>query len=150
MADALGDVDALLSSFNALLALSRLESGTTKLARRPMDMGALMENLHDLFEAVFEEQDMQLVVEAEVVTNMTGDEALLTQALVNGLENVLAHGARAAGTVTLDLQDAGDAVILSVPTKDRALPPPTARVQSSVLFASMKVVPAMAPAWACL
>ena len=77
-------------------------------------MGALMENLHDLFEAVFEEQDMQLVVEAEVVTNMTGDEALLTQALVNGLENVLAHGARAGSTVTLDLQDAGDAVMLSL------------------------------------
>ena len=114
LADALGDVDALLRSFNALLALSRLESGTTKLARRPIDMGALMENLHDLFEAVFEEQDMQLVVEAEVVTNMTGDEALLTQALVNGLENVLAHGARAGSTVTLDLQDAGDAVMLSL------------------------------------
>ena len=114
LADAMGDVDALLRSFNALLALSRLESGTTKLARRPIDMRALMETLHDLFEAVFEAQDMQLVVDAEVVTDMTGDEALLSQALVNGLENVLAHGARAGSIVTLGVQDGGDAVTLSL------------------------------------
>ena len=114
LADAMGDVDALLSSFNALLALSRLEGGTIKLARRPVDVSSLMENLYDLFEAVFEVQDMTLRIEADAVSGMTGDEALLSQALVNGLENALAHGARPAGTVTLGVQDVGDAVILSV------------------------------------
>ena len=57
---------------------------------------------------------MTLRIEADAVSGMTGDEALLSQALVNGLENTLAHGARAAGTVTLGVQDVGDAVILSV------------------------------------
>ena len=114
VSDAMGDVDALLRSFNALLALSRLESGTLKLARRPVDVSSLVENLYDLFEAVFEAQDMTLRIEADAVSGMTGDEALLSQALVNGLENTLAHGARAAGTVTLGVQDVGDAVILSV------------------------------------
>lgn len=112
LADAIGDVDALLRSFNALLALSRLESGTTKLARRPIDMTGLVENLHDLFEAVFEAHDMSLQIEIETVGDMAGDEALLSQALVNGLENVLAHGARAGSTVTLGVQDAGNAVTL--------------------------------------
>lgn len=114
LSDAVGDVDALLRSFNALLALSRLESGTLQLTRRPMDIEALLGNVHDLFEAVFEARDMQLIVDAEAVAGMTGDEGLVSQALVNGLENVLTHAAKSGSTVTLGLRDAGDTIMLTL------------------------------------
>lgn len=114
LSDALGDVDALMRSFNALLALSRLESGTMQLTRRPLDLVRLVEDMHDLFEAVFEARGMQLCVQAEAINDMTGDEVLLSQALANGLENTLAHAARADTKVTLSLQDKGDAIELVV------------------------------------
>ena len=112
LSDAVSDVDALMRSFNALLALSRLESGTMQLTRRPLDLVRLVEDMHDLFEAVFEARGMQLSVATEAINDMTGDEALLSQALANGLENALAHAAHADTKVTLSLHDKGAAIEL--------------------------------------
>ncbi len=112
--DAMGDVDGLLRAFNALLALSRLEGGTMKLTRRPIDMAALIENLRDLFDAGFEAQNMQLQVEAAPINAMSGDEGLLMQALANGMSNALAHAARPRTQVRLTVKDAGAAIIITL------------------------------------
>lgn len=113
LGDALEDIDALLRSFNALLALSRLESGTTKLNRVPIDVPALFEKLAGLFEAVFEDAAMTLHVDGAAVA-VSGDEALLSQAIANGLENALAHGARADAHVRLMVRDAGSHIEMEI------------------------------------
>lgn len=114
LSDAQGDVDALLRSFNALLALSRLESGIMQLTRKPFDAAAMLENLHALFDAVFEAQGMRLDMQLNPVSGVSGDEALLSQAVVNGLENILAHAARPNSTAVLSLTDAGEAFVITL------------------------------------
>ena len=114
MAAALEDVDGLLKSFNALLALSRLDSGVTKLAAGPVDVAALLADVHDLFAPVFEDGDMQLAISCADGLSLSGDADLLAQALVNLLENALTHAAIKGSTVTLSAQRADDAVILSL------------------------------------
>lgn len=122
LGDALEDVDALLRSFNALLALSRLESGTTKLKRVPIDMAALLSRVHGLFEAVFEDAGMTLHLSLANI-EMSGDEALLSQAIVNGLENALAHGAREGATVRLNLRDADTHIELEIADQGAGIAP---------------------------
>ena len=111
---ALGDIDGLLRSFSALLSLSRLDSGVARLQRAAVDLEALVHDMHELFEAVFAEADMRLMVKAEPVAGFLGEQQLLQQALTNLLENVLAHAAVAGSTVTLGLVDEGATVRLSV------------------------------------
>lgn len=114
LAEALSDIDGLLRSFAALLTLSRLDSGVVKLARQPVDITRMVDDMHDLFEAVFEDADMQLVAEAEPIVDFTGDPQLMQQALTNLLENVLVHARIKDSLVTLSLTDKGDTVALCV------------------------------------
>lgn len=112
--EAIGDVDRLLHSFAALLTLSRLDSGVVKLTRRPIDITALVSDMHELFEAVFAEAHMTLDLKAAPVDGFTGDAALVQQALTNLLENVLTHAAVADTKVLLSVSDEGDTIKLTV------------------------------------
>ena len=70
--------------------------------------------MHELFEAVFAEADMRLVLDAKDVNGFTGDAHLLQQALTNLLENTLAHARVAGSEVRLSLQDDGAGLRLAL------------------------------------
>ncbi len=114
VAGALEDVDALLKSFNALLTLSRLESGVSTLRAAPVHVATLLGEMHDLFAPVFEDKAMQLTLLTDNGPAVFGDAGLLAQALVNGLENVLAHAAITDSTVELANAFIGDEVMISI------------------------------------
>ena len=111
---ALEDVDGLLRSFNALLTLSRLESGVATLQAWPVELAPLMAELHDLFAPVFENKKMTLRIEGGDDLQLKGDAALLGQALVNLIENALAHAAVAGSEVVLAAQKNGAGVVVSL------------------------------------
>lgn len=122
LADALEDVDGLLHSFTALLALSRLESGAAKLTLQPLDGLELVTNLHDLFEAVFADKQMHLALDAVAVNDFEGDEPLLVQALANLLENALTHASVAGSQVVLALQENDTDILLSLTDGGTGIP----------------------------
>ncbi|MCH1541651.1 MAG: HAMP domain-containing histidine kinase [Alphaproteobacteria bacterium] len=111
---ALEDVDGLLKSFNALLALSRLDSGVTTLNAQAVDVAALLAELHDLFAPVFDDNKMTLSMACADALSVAGDAGLLAQALVNLLENTLTHAAIKGSAVTLAAHRVNDTLILSV------------------------------------
>ena len=86
LAAALDDVDGLLKSFNALLTLSRLDSGIATLEAWPVNINELLDELHDLFAPLFEDNDMMLQVSGGDDLKLHGDANLLGQALVNLLK----------------------------------------------------------------
>ncbi len=120
----LADIDQLLALFASVLTLSGIDSGTADIRRDVVPMKPLVDDLVELYRAMFEEADWQLeyVVEAHIdAFEVTGDAQLLAQALVNLLENAMAHGAgdtrhlrielgRDAGAVTVTLADHGGGV----------------------------------------
>ena len=120
---ALADIDGLLRSFAALLTLSRLDSGVGRLQRQPVDLKALVQDMHDLFEAVFVEAGMVLQVEVRPVDGFTGEPQLLQQAMTNLLENALAHATVPQGVVTLGVIDDGDGVRVYVADSGPGIPP---------------------------
>lgn len=114
LAGALEDVDGLLKSFNALLALSRLDSGVTTLNAEAVDVAALLADMHDLFAPIFDDNDMTLGLACSDAPRLSGDAALLAQALVNLLENALAHAAIKGSVVTLAAHEEDGCFVLSV------------------------------------
>jgi len=123
IAEAIDDVDGLLKSFNALLTLSRLDSGIATLEAWPVNINELLDELHDLFAPLFEQHNMRLELSCADNMNLSGDADLLGQALVNLLENVLAHGVEVGSSVELAARQEGDKVILSLADGGKGIAP---------------------------
>lgn len=116
---ALADIDSILSVFAALLSLSRMESGTARTDFETINIGTLLAEIIALYEAAFEEKNMRLIfVPPPQTITAYAHKDLLAQAVVNLLENVLQHGAKAesevqvrlTSAILIEIADSGDGV----------------------------------------
>lgn len=109
--------DGLIRIFNALLMIARLEAGSARESMAPLDLGATARSVGELYEALAEEQDFTLAVEAEDGSLIEGNRELIGQALANLVDNALKYGRPAdggAGRIILAVRRQGDDVRLSV------------------------------------
>ncbi len=93
----LADIDQLLDIFSAVQKLSRLESGIGDVLHMPVDVGALVGGIADLYQLAFEEAGWAFHWQVPSQTSspklcLTGDHDLIGQGLINLLENALAYG----------------------------------------------------------
>jgi signal transduction histidine kinase len=110
---ALGDLDSILETFAALLRIAQIESGARRAAFRTCDLAVLAQTVTEAFapSAEDQQQSLTLVVEARAVVD--GDAELLTQMLVNLVENALRHAGPQA-RITVKVARQGRAAALSV------------------------------------
>jgi signal transduction histidine kinase len=101
---AIGDLDAVLASFAALLRISRVESGAGRAGFAAVDLSALATTMAETYGAVAEEAGRALEARIAPGGVVQGDAALLRQALANLLDNAMLHG---AGVVRLKLSHGG-------------------------------------------
>lgn len=90
---ALGELDAVLASFAALLRIAQLEAASPGAAPQPVvDLSALVTTLTEAYAVAAEEAGKAL--SADIVPGQTvrGDAGLLRQLLANLVDNALAHG----------------------------------------------------------
>lgn len=114
IAAAMGESEALLGLFAALLRISEVESGTLRAGFAPVDLSDLVARLGDGYGAVAEEGGRTLTCHVAPGVTLTGDAALLAQALVNLLDNALVHTPLGT-TVALDLHvQADETLVLAV------------------------------------
>jgi signal transduction histidine kinase len=89
---ALAELDSVLASFAALLRIARAESGVLRQGFVKLDLSALVADCAEILQPVAEEAGRSLQVAVAPGITMTGDAALLRQAVVNMLENAILHG----------------------------------------------------------
>lgn len=99
LAASIAEADQLIATFDALLRIARVEAGAPGEAAETVDAAAVMAEIGELYEPVVEEAGGRLTVEAGRPVPVTGNRALLAQALSNLLDNALKYGrgADAAG-----------------------------------------------------
>lgn len=124
IADAIRQVDEVLSLFAAILRVAEVESGETKRFFSPVDVSSLLTELAESYAPAFEDQGRGFDWSIEAALTVEGDRELLAQAMVNLLENAQRHTpdgtsvrmtASSAGTaVRMQVTDAGP----GVPEKD--------------------------------
>ncbi len=85
------EVDALLGTFAALLRIAEVEAGAQRAAFRRVDLSAVVATVAEAFAPSAEEAGYTLVAEVAPGIAVHGDRELLTQALVNLVENALRH-----------------------------------------------------------
>ena len=89
--DALQDVDDLIKTFNALLGIAQAESGVHRDDWVDVNLSQLVDDLGELYEAVAEEQGIQLSYRAEPGLVVHGNRQLLAQAITNLLDNAVKY-----------------------------------------------------------
>ncbi|WP_242122544.1 HAMP domain-containing sensor histidine kinase [Sphingobium sp. Sx8-8] len=106
--------DALLGIFSALLRLAEIDGGARRANFAPIDLASLIEECVEELDAVAEDSAHRLVTQSLEQAMVHGDRQLLSQMIVNLVENALRH--TPAGTdvrISLSREQAGE-VLLTV------------------------------------
>lgn len=88
---ALADMDAILETFAGLLRIAQIEGGARRSAFRPLDVAPLARTVVEAFAPSAEDSGQTLSLEGDGPLIIEGDLELLTQMLVNLVDNALRH-----------------------------------------------------------
>jgi len=110
---ALADADNLLRTFNALLRIARLESGSYETGHHRVALRTLVEDATELYQAVAEDKKVTLSASCCSEGEIEGDRDLLFQLLVNLIDNAVKY-TPPGGVVEIRLDDVGENVNLTV------------------------------------
>lgn len=91
------DADHLLGTFNALLAISEVETGDRSRHFITLDPAQLAEDVAELYEPLAEDKEIKMIVSLEQGMTLSGDPHLLFQALANILDNAVKYTPRGGG-----------------------------------------------------
>jgi len=91
LSSALEDVDAILETFAGLLRIAQIEGGARRAAFQTVDMATLARTVVEAFAPSAEDAGQKLSLAANGPLMVEGDPELLTQLLVNLVDNGLRH-----------------------------------------------------------
>jgi signal transduction histidine kinase len=117
----------LLSTFNSLLRIARIESGTYESSLNPVDLSKSARDAYELYKAVADEKSISFSCDAPGSIEIRGDRNLIFQAMTNLLDNAIKYTprngtvalavARHAGKVWLSVGDSGPGIPLEMREK---------------------------------
>jgi signal transduction histidine kinase len=116
----LGDTDQILRTFGAMLRIAQIEAGTARSRFADVDLSDVLRAIVDLYAAFAEDQKQELTGQIAESATVHGDRELLTQMLVNLVENALRHSpagtrievrlTREAGSIHCSVADDGPGI----------------------------------------
>jgi signal transduction histidine kinase len=112
----LDDCDQLLSTFNALLSITKLESGQQRASLQVLDANDIIADVVDLYGPVAEEGQGILDMDSRPGLQVLAKRELLAQALINLIDNALKYGAGTGGAAHINVrgEKQGDEVVITV------------------------------------
>jgi signal transduction histidine kinase len=118
---ALEDVDAILETFAGLLRIAQIEGGARRAAFQTVDMAALARTVVEAFAPSAEDAGQSLSLAASGPLMVEGDPELLTQLLVNLVDNALRHAGPKA-KIEVGAQRRGADIVVSVSDNGPGVP----------------------------
>lgn len=86
------DTDQIIKTFNALLMISRVESGATAAEFSQLDLSTTIADVAELYQPVAEEAGVTFETDIEPGLTLRGNRELLSQAVSNLIDNALKYG----------------------------------------------------------
>jgi len=118
---ATGEADELMTTFNALLRIARIESRGRRSAFIEVDLGTLLTDVGELYEPSASENGQRFEVCADRDIVVCGDRDLLFQALANLVDNALKY-TPAGGAIQLSVEFKEDSVCVAVADSGPGIP----------------------------
>ena len=117
----LTQADDLLQTFNALLRISRVESGAYRRDFGRVDLSQIVRDVAELYQATAESRYVTLNVKSIDHGTVFGDRELLAQALTNLLDNAIKYTPQ-GGQIDLELKDNQDLIVVTVADSGPGVP----------------------------
>jgi signal transduction histidine kinase len=114
--------EEMLATFNALLRIARIESGSQRAAFAEVDLAPLARDVAELYEPVAADKGQTLSVAAPRLVPVVGDRDLLFQALSNLVDNAVKYTPE-SGRVSLTVEPRADRVLVEVADSGPGIPP---------------------------
>jgi signal transduction histidine kinase len=92
MQEIISDTDQIIRTFNALLMISRVESGSVAGELSPQDLSSIVEDVAELYQPVAEDAGFAVDVSVEPELSIRGNRELVSQALANLIDNAIKYG----------------------------------------------------------
>ena len=89
---ALEEAARLSGIFDTIMRVARIEAGQGRDGFEPVDLGALLEELAEIFGPVIEEEEKRPILETAGAATVTADRQMLIQAMANLIQNALVYG----------------------------------------------------------
>jgi len=121
LADCVAQLDQVLSTFNALLRIARVESGAYRSAFTTVDLKPIVQDVYELYHAAAEERQVTLQGNAPESVEVFGDRELLAQVLTNLVDNAVKY-TPPGGVVRIELARNGDRAQLRVADTGTGIP----------------------------
>lgn len=110
---AVGHVDEILATFGALLRIAQIEAGTRRAGFRDVDLSGIFATVIEAFAPAAEDAGKSLAGDIAPDIRIWGDRELLTQMIVNMVENAIRH-TPADTRIAVFLRLEGDDIIGSI------------------------------------
>lgn len=117
----IAQADAVLATFNALLRISRIETGAYRSGFDVIELGPIVRDVAELYEATADDQLVELRLRVVDDAYVFGDRELLAQALTNLLDNALKH-TPVGGHIDMQVHRSGDRIQIVVADSGPGIP----------------------------
>ncbi len=124
MEQTLADSDALLSTFNAVLSITQLESGEQRSNLQVLDAHEILEDVVDLYAPLAEENHGALVLNSTPGLFVLGKREIMAQALTNLVDNAMKYGESKSGGARIEVSGIkqGQDIIITVSDNGPGIP----------------------------
>lgn len=119
---AIAEADALLSTFNALLRIARIESAQSKAGFAKIDLRKMIEDAAEFYRPLCEQKQQRIETKLEPGLHVQGDRDLLFQALANIIENSAKHAPH-AGVIQITLRKEESRARIDIRDNGPGIPP---------------------------
>ena len=96
--DTLAEADNLIKLFDALMRIARLEDGSDEYELENIKVEEIVEEIAEFYEPIIEDQEFKFTLANVEPVEVTGSRELLSQAIINLLDNALKYGHSDDGT----------------------------------------------------
>lgn len=107
------EADAILATFNALLRIARIESGSRRAAFAPLELRVILLDVLELYEPLMADKSIQLQQHMDVDAHLEGDRDLIFQAIANLLDNAIKYTPE-QGAISLQLKRENHRAVIMV------------------------------------
>lgn len=115
------EADSLLTTFNALLRIARIEAGQVTTDFAVLDYRTLVEDVVEFYEPLAEEKNQFLTVDAGNTIKTMGDRDLLFQALANVIENAIKY-TQESGHISVVLSQLDNDAVITIADNGPGIP----------------------------
>lgn len=112
----LTETDQINETFSALLRIAQIEAGSRKSKFVPLGLGAILQNVADVYRDVAEDAGQSLTLGPLGVGRISGDAELLTQMFANLIENAIRHCPAGAAITCRLVESAGQVRVIFADT----------------------------------